>query len=125
MESLLQKNSVLYSQNGISYRVNKLLGSGGQGEVYEVTDGNKNYALKWYYEHTATLLQKKILLETNILPNFRILSRHEKNLLLRSEEFGKKLLTNTIVSTINFPVSKDSINFHSNGKEVALYIFIL
>ena len=63
MESLLQKNSVLYSQNGISYRVNKLLGSGGQGEVYEVTDGNKNYALKWYYEHTATPLQKKILLD--------------------------------------------------------------
>ena len=62
MENLLRNNSILQSQNGISYRINKLLGSGGQWEVYEITDGNKNYALKWYHERSATPLQKKILL---------------------------------------------------------------
>ena len=30
MENLLRNNSILQSQNGISYRINKLLGSGGQ-----------------------------------------------------------------------------------------------
>lgn len=67
MENLLPVNSVLRSQNGINYRVNKLLGSGGQGEVYEVFDGRNLYALKWYFKHTATPLQRKVLL--NLIDN--------------------------------------------------------
>jgi serine/threonine protein kinase len=34
--------------------VEKLLGSGGQGEVYQVKWNSQDFALKWYYPHTAT-----------------------------------------------------------------------
>lgn len=37
------------------------LGSGGQGEVYKVTSSGKDWALKWYYPHTATDSQRKAL----------------------------------------------------------------
>ena len=63
MENLLQSNLTLQSQNGNLYRINKLLGAGGQGEVYEVSNGNKKFALKWYYERTATDSQRKILID--------------------------------------------------------------
>lgn len=39
--------------------VQELLGSGGQGEVYKVTYSGEDYALKWYFPHTATESQRK------------------------------------------------------------------
>ena len=42
-------------------RVERFLGAGGQGEVYEVTDGHEKLALKWYFPHTATKEQRRIL----------------------------------------------------------------
>lgn len=61
MEGQLQKGIVLESQLGMKYKVNCLLGAGGQGEVYDVSQGEDHFALKWYYKNTATVQQKNIL----------------------------------------------------------------
>src|ERR1043165_10313080 len=41
--------------------VEKLLGSGGQGEVYQAKLDGKSVALKWYYSSSATPDQQKAL----------------------------------------------------------------
>lgn len=61
MEGQLTNGTVLTSECGNTYKVNKILGAGGQGEVYDVSCGNKHYALKWYFKGSATDSQKKIL----------------------------------------------------------------
>ena len=61
MDGLLKAGMILSSESGLKYVVKKLLGAGGQGEVYEVENGGKSYALKWYYKKTATTMQKHIL----------------------------------------------------------------
>lgn len=60
MYDQLKPGTVLTSPCG-SYTVQRLLGSGGQGEVYEVESGGTRYALKWYFKKTATSEQKRIL----------------------------------------------------------------
>ncbi|MDE7130725.1 MAG: serine/threonine-protein kinase [Lachnospiraceae bacterium] len=61
MDGQLKCGTVLTSESGNKYTVEKLLGSGGQGEVYSVIANHKTYALKWYYKNTATKNQKEIL----------------------------------------------------------------
>ena len=61
MDGQLKSGTLLKSESGTEYTIVKLLGSGGQGEVYSVTSNNKTYALKWYYKNTATKNQKEIL----------------------------------------------------------------
>ena len=61
MEGQLKEGVVLTSVSGSKYEINKLLGAGGQGEVYSVSSGGNLYALKWYFKHTATAKQKAIL----------------------------------------------------------------
>ena len=61
MDGQLKCGTVLASESGNKYTVEKLLGSGGQGEVYSVIANHKTYALKWYYKNTATKNQKEIL----------------------------------------------------------------
>lgn len=61
MDGQLKCGTVLTSDSGSKYTVEKLLGSGGQGEVYSVISDHKTYALKWYYKNTATKNQKEIL----------------------------------------------------------------
>ena len=61
MDGQLKSGVVLTSESGNRYTVEKLLGSGGQGEVYSVNANHKTYALKWYYKNTATKNQKEIL----------------------------------------------------------------
>ena len=61
MEDQLKVGTVLESQLGMKYTVNKMLGAGGQGEVYDVSTEDGHMALKWYYKNTATTQQKKIL----------------------------------------------------------------
>lgn len=61
MDGLLKAGTILTSESGNKYVVKTLLGAGGQGEVYDVENGGKHYALKWYYKKTATTMQKEIL----------------------------------------------------------------
>ena len=61
MDGLLKSGTILTSESGNKYVVKKLLGAGGQGEVYDVENGGKHYALKWYFKGSATSRQKKIL----------------------------------------------------------------
>lgn len=61
MDGLLKSGTILASESGNKYVVKQLLGAGGQGEVYDVENGGKHFALKWYYRHTATAAQKVIL----------------------------------------------------------------
>lgn len=61
MDGQLKNGSIVVSQSGNKYIVEKLLGAGGQGEVYVVKLGTETYALKWYFKHTATVTQKNIL----------------------------------------------------------------
>ncbi len=56
------KNGRKLSGSGKKYTVEKLLGAGGQGEVYLVKDEQGNeHALKWYFPKMATAQQKQIL----------------------------------------------------------------
>ena len=61
MEGLLKAGTVLTSESSNNYKVKKMLGAGGQGEVYDVERNGKHYALKWYFKNMATKEQKKIL----------------------------------------------------------------
>ena len=61
MDGTLKNGSLLVSDSGNRYKVIRLLGAGGQGEVYEVERGSERAALKWYFPKMATLSQKKIL----------------------------------------------------------------
>ena len=60
---MLSSGQRLHSNYEIDYKVVKLLGSGGQGEVYDIEVGAKHYALKWYYPHMSTPQQKAILMK--------------------------------------------------------------
>ena len=61
VDGQLKAGTFLTSESSNKYKVNALLGAGGQGEVYDVECGGKHYALKWYFKHMATKSQKEIL----------------------------------------------------------------
>jgi eukaryotic-like serine/threonine-protein kinase len=52
---------VRLNKSGASCTVEKFLGGGGQGEVYESRVGSKQVALKWYYPQSATTEQRQAL----------------------------------------------------------------
>ena len=64
----LKIGAKLPSKHGAVYTVVRFIASGGQGEVYEVEDkknksgkGPARYALKWYFKHSSTDYQKKLI----------------------------------------------------------------
>ena len=61
MEGQLKIGTTLTSESSVKYKIVSLIGAGGQGEVYDVKGNGHNYALKWYFKHTATSDQKAIL----------------------------------------------------------------
>ncbi|HEY1017274.1 MAG TPA: hypothetical protein VGE07_31460 [Herpetosiphonaceae bacterium] len=61
---ILSPNQTLKAYDSkTSWQVRRLLGSGGQGEVYQVSDGASELALKWYYHEQATDAQLNLLRE--------------------------------------------------------------
>lgn len=48
-------------KSGATCTVLKLLGKGGQGEVFKARFHDRDVALKWYYPHTATHAQRRVL----------------------------------------------------------------
>jgi serine/threonine protein kinase len=61
MNELLQPNKVVNSRSGNPCKVIAFLGGGGQGEVYRAEWCGGKYALKWYYENSATADQRTTL----------------------------------------------------------------
>ena len=67
--SQLQANDKIFLEDASYVTVNKLLGAGGQGEVYLVQDQNgNNYALKWY---TASNIIEDRSLRNNLSYNIQ------------------------------------------------------
>lgn len=54
MSFLLETGQELELESGKKLLVQRFIGSGGQGEVYEVKVGNEYFALKWYFDSQAT-----------------------------------------------------------------------
>jgi eukaryotic-like serine/threonine-protein kinase len=61
MSQIFKNKQKITTPSGVEYNVEEFLGSGGQGEVYKVSSAGKDWALKWYYPHTATDSQRKAL----------------------------------------------------------------
>ncbi len=61
MNGILHSGQQVSTKLGQTCVVEKLLGAGGQGEVYKIKYGGADYALKWYFPHTATAEQYKAL----------------------------------------------------------------
>jgi eukaryotic-like serine/threonine-protein kinase len=63
MTTILTPGQKLQTESGMSCVVDRLLGVGGQGEVYRVSVADKPMALKWYFTSSATPVQKAALTE--------------------------------------------------------------
>lgn len=61
LSQIFKTKQIIVTATGIEYFVSEFLGSGGQGEVYRVSSGGREWALKWYYPHMATPDQRKSL----------------------------------------------------------------
>lgn len=71
MSNLLQPNQIVDSHSGEKCRVLNFIGSGGQGEVYRAEWGGVDFALKWYYEQSATADQRSAIEALINLPGGR------------------------------------------------------
>lgn len=61
MNGQLSIGQVLTTPKGVQLRIEELFGSGGQGEVYRVSTPHGDHAVKWYYPHMATAVQREII----------------------------------------------------------------
>jgi eukaryotic-like serine/threonine-protein kinase len=55
---VLPRGSVLSGSSGLRYRIEEVLGTGGQGGVYRVAADGEEYAVKWYHPAQATRRQR-------------------------------------------------------------------
>lgn len=83
-------NNTLTTESGRTCQVLNLLGSGGQGEVYEVEMEGRRYALKWYFSENATNEQLEVLRELIRIgaPDNRFLWPLELVLSKKDQTFG-------------------------------------
>jgi eukaryotic-like serine/threonine-protein kinase len=64
MSEILKVGQTVQSEaSGASCKVEKFLGGGGQGEVYQANLGGSSVALKWYFRNQATEEQRNSLLD--------------------------------------------------------------
>lgn len=61
MREILKPGQFLHHQGLGIIKIEKFLGSGGQGEVYQVSSNNRQLALKWYYPSHATPSQAGLI----------------------------------------------------------------
>jgi len=61
MTQILKAGQTVRTRSGQACKVKQLLGAGGQGEVYRAEWNGLDFALKWYYAHTATAAQQASL----------------------------------------------------------------
>ena len=61
MNELLQPGQLVQSRSGNPCKVIKFLGGGAQGEVYKAEWCGGEYALKWYYDNSASTDQRAAL----------------------------------------------------------------
>jgi serine/threonine protein kinase len=61
MGQFFSKGQKISSPSGTEYKIEEFLGEGTQGEVYRVSSGGKDWALKWYFTADATDAQRKSL----------------------------------------------------------------
>jgi DNA-binding helix-hairpin-helix protein with protein kinase domain len=87
---MLTPGQKLQTAAGIHCEVKKLLGIGGQGEVYRVNVAGKDMALKWYFPTFATLRQRQMLeqLIQRGAPTSRLLWPIELVSMQERDEFG-------------------------------------
>ena len=71
MSELLQPDQIVQSRSGQPCKVVKFLDGNGQGEVYRAQWAGGDFALKWYYEHTATAEQRSAIEALIDLPGGR------------------------------------------------------
>ena len=62
LSGMLNNKTSVKSELGVTYSIVKILGSGGQGEVYEIDSPTGKKALKWYYKQTSTPEQKNTIM---------------------------------------------------------------
>ncbi|MGN0978151.1 MAG: hypothetical protein ACI4PH_08870 [Faecousia sp.] len=72
MDAILQNGTIVKTTDGITVTVEKLLGEGGQGWVYQVLYGSERKAMKWYkrsglgrdpegfYSHIETIVRRPV-----------------------------------------------------------------
>jgi len=136
MTNLLKPNHKLQSQLSGECIVQNFLGSGGQGEVYQVDVAGHLMAVKWYFAHQATLEQRGII-ETLIKkgrPNDKFLwpvdivsdpDSHSFGYLmpLRDEHFkgivdlmGSKVDPSfRVLTTLGFELADSFLKLHAGG----------
>ena len=61
MTQILKPDQTVRTRSGQACKVKQLIGAGGQGEVYRAEWNGQDFALKWYYAHTATAAQQASL----------------------------------------------------------------
>lgn len=87
MKGILKPGQFLHHRGLNIIKVEKFLGSGGQGEVYQVSSNTTKLALKWYYPNHATPVQADLIdrlckigppNEFFLWPTHRIMDRNVK-----------------------------------------------
>src|SRR5712691_4642554 len=62
LSQMLERGQTIQAgSSGLNYKVEELLGAGGQGEVYRATSGSQFVAVKWYFPTSATPEQRASL----------------------------------------------------------------
>ncbi|WP_010581947.1 protein kinase domain-containing protein [Schlesneria paludicola] len=138
MSDTLVENLELKSESGQPITVEGLLGSGGQGEVWQAMWKGAPHALKWYYPHTATPEQlaqlrklahkgapdSRFLWPLDIIPNASNLAGFGYVMKLRAPQFRgvidlmarRSEPTFRVLSTVGLQLAECYLHLHAKGQ---------